>query len=197
MRTIARYIPTYAGKANPVQANRVSRAVHPRVRRETPKELCNRALRWFIPTCAGKARIILDACTVEVHPRVCGETSVLGRQLPGRRSDHPCPCAGKQSADRQPLGSSPACGGSTRLKILVGAYVGPSPRVRETDHQLTDHEIAFRFIPARGKQLQSLQSAGDRRRFIPARGGKWLAECARLIPRQGKDAICGWTRARG
>ena len=191
--TRARSIPACAGKPGSGRRACVCRGVHPRVcgealeRQPTRKGFIGpsprvrgsrhhgdqvRGERGSIPACAGKpaSEPSMRRCS-RVHPRVCGEARLMGKQedkAPGpsprvrgspadvgsvRRGQGSIPaCAGKPCG-RQPAAGSTAvhprvCGEARRITGLTRAGSGPSPRVRGSPIRRSDRPRWRGSIPA-------------------------------------------------
>ena len=152
-----RFIPACAGNSRPARGSSGSGSVHPRVCGElsaaapmsdnlagssprvrgTPGTIYapEGGLR-FIPACAGNSRQNADAPTsASVHPRVCGELVLEGKQPRLRRGSSPRVRGTRSGAWPRRASSSVhprVCGELVAKLHGPRAAVGSSPRVRGT-----------------------------------------------------------------
>ena len=192
-RVPERFIPASAGNAAAQSLPRIARTVHPRVCGErywlrrnsiylvgsSPRVRGTRRTNTsrtkparFIPACAGNAQASLLASVLKtVHPRVCGERFIAGREAVFVNGSSP--------RVRGTLGSKlpsapvfrfiPACAGNASARCAVARSTsvhprvcgerrdpdspstpstGSSPRVRGTQVPLSSRAAEIRFIPA-------------------------------------------------
>ena len=189
----ARFIPACAGNTRNLSQHQPRLSVHPRVcgEHQTPsrggatnpgssprvrgtlqRDDPDRAIRRFIPACAGntprtRRRILVTA----VHPRVCGEHVVRVEVKAAKDGSSPRVRGTHRSASRCPPPPRfiPACAGNTPAIALnffrapvhprvCGEHssrsarwprnTGSSPRVRGTPNSPTCWRWPTRFIPA-------------------------------------------------
>ncbi len=220
-RRQVRFIPACAGNAATSARTAASLAVHPRVRGErfsrttsvtivigaSPRargtrrvEHADRALRRFIPACAGNAaRARSSAAWRPVHPRVRGEragTAVARRHGAGsspraRGTRLAARCVGD---DRRFI---PACAGNAPGRPPIVAVAAVHPRVRGERRGVAEETVLADGSSPRARGTREPHRLElDARRFIPACAGNAAAPSTRRVARSVHPRVRG-ERTRG
>ncbi len=212
-----RFIPAHAGNTRRPDAGGAAPTVHPRAcgehtskmagpwnkhgssprmrgtpsRQAVPDGGCR-----FIPAHAGNTRArSTSAGSAAVHPRACGEHSVLHSSVPwsfgssprmrgtrvfglrdGRRPRFIPAHAGNTAAGACPRAARPvhprACGEHAIAAVPVRDYDGSSPRMRGTPFHPAPQSACVRFIPAHAGNTRARRPAGPPRAVHPRACGE-------------------------
>ncbi len=155
-----RIIPAHAGQTAPYVHRTFCRADHPRACGANGGANCR---RWHAigssPRMRGKPRLCTAAISaLRIIPAHAGQTCG-GRRGPACSADHPAH-AGQTSGLTYPMPSVAdhprACGANFRVREVVDAYAGSSPRMRGKQGNVHRMPAHWRIIPAHAGQTPEL-----------------------------------------